>query len=55
MKRVVAYVDGFNLYFGLKHSGFKRYSFPIPSSSRTASCCSARPHGAEPNRKHPHA
>ena len=25
MKRVVAYVDGFNLYFGLKHSGFKRY------------------------------
>lgn len=25
MERVVAYVDGFNLYFGLKHSGFKRY------------------------------
>lgn len=25
MQRVMAYVDGFNLYFGLKHSGFKRY------------------------------
>jgi len=25
VERVVAYVDGFNLYFGLKHSGFKRY------------------------------
>lgn len=25
MHRVMAYVDGFNLYFGLKDSGFKRY------------------------------
>lgn len=25
MLRVMAYVDGFNLYFGLKDSGFKRY------------------------------
>lgn len=25
MQRVIAYVDGFNLYFGLKQSGFKRY------------------------------
>jgi hypothetical protein len=25
MLRVVAYVDGFNLYFGLKATGFKRY------------------------------
>lgn len=25
MKRVTLYADGFNLYFGLKHSGFKRY------------------------------
>lgn len=25
MARVIAYVDGFNLYFGLKDSGFKRY------------------------------
>lgn len=25
MRRVMAYVDGFNLYFGLKGSGFKRY------------------------------
>lgn len=25
MQRVIAYVDGFNLYFGLKHSNFKRY------------------------------
>ena len=25
MQRVMAYVDGFNLYFGLKDSSFKRY------------------------------
>jgi len=25
MTRVASYVDGFNLYFGLKHSGFKRH------------------------------
>lgn len=25
MSRVAAYVDGFNLYFGLKEAGFKRY------------------------------
>lgn len=25
MQRLIAYVDGFNLYFGLKHSGFKRF------------------------------
>jgi len=25
MDRVIAYVDGFNLYFGLKDSGWKRY------------------------------
>jgi hypothetical protein len=25
MQRVTAYVDGFNLYFGLKDSSFKRY------------------------------
>lgn len=25
MTRVMAYVDGFNLYFGLKAAGFKRY------------------------------
>lgn len=25
MQRVIAYVDGFNLYFGLKQSGFRRY------------------------------
>lgn len=25
MDRVVAYIDGFNLYFGMKDSGFKRY------------------------------
>ena len=25
MERVIAYVDGFNLYFGLKVAGFKRY------------------------------
>lgn len=25
MARVIAYIDGFNLYFGLKASGFKRY------------------------------
>ena len=24
-KRVLAYVDGFNLYFGLKDSGWQRY------------------------------
>src|SRR5690606_28211298 len=24
MARVIAYVDGFNLYFGLKNAGFKR-------------------------------
>ena len=23
--RVIAYVDGFNLYFGLRYSGYKRY------------------------------
>ncbi|WP_312263197.1 hypothetical protein [Candidatus Igneacidithiobacillus taiwanensis] len=26
MQRVMAYVDGFNLYFGLKDSGFLRFS-----------------------------
>lgn len=25
MKRVAVYIDGFNLYFGLKHAHFKRY------------------------------
>jgi hypothetical protein len=25
MKRVIAYIDGFNLYFGLKDKGWKRY------------------------------
>lgn len=25
MKRVVSYIDGFNLYFGLKDKGWKRY------------------------------
>ena len=25
MKRVIAYIDGFNLYFGLKHSGMRRF------------------------------
>lgn len=25
MQRVIAYIDGFNLYFGLKDAGFKRY------------------------------
>jgi len=25
LERVIAYVDGFNLYFGLKESGFQRY------------------------------
>lgn len=25
MERVAAYIDGFNLYFGLKNAGFKRY------------------------------
>ena len=25
MKRVIAYVDGFNLYFGLKSKGWQRY------------------------------
>lgn len=25
MQRVISCVDGFNLYFGLKHSNFKRY------------------------------
>ena len=25
MQRVIAYVDGFNLYFGLKDSQFKKY------------------------------
>lgn len=25
MTRVVAYVDGFNLYFGLKEAGFRRF------------------------------
>src|SRR5688572_28000914 len=25
MERVIAYVDGFNLYFGLKSSGLRRY------------------------------
>lgn len=25
MRRVIAYIDGFNLYFGLKESGWKRY------------------------------
>lgn len=25
MSRVIAYVDGFNLYFGLKHKGWKKY------------------------------
>jgi uncharacterized LabA/DUF88 family protein len=32
MERVVAYVDGFNLYFGLKHAGFKRYYWLDPAS-----------------------
>ncbi|MFN3595559.1 MAG: NYN domain-containing protein, partial [Thiobacillaceae bacterium] len=27
MQRVMAYVDGFNLHFGLKDSGFKRYDW----------------------------
>lgn len=25
MKRVIVYIDGFNLYFGLKSKGWKRY------------------------------
>jgi len=25
MTRVISYIDGFNLYFGLKHKGWKRY------------------------------
>ena len=25
MQRVITYVDGFNLYFGLKSKGWKRY------------------------------
>lgn len=25
MSRVICYIDGFNLYFGLKHKGWKRY------------------------------
>ncbi len=25
IERVIAYVDGFNLYFGLKEAGWKRY------------------------------
>lgn len=25
MQRVISYIDGFNLYFGLEHSGHKRY------------------------------
>lgn len=25
MNRVIAYIDGFNLYFGLKSKGFKKY------------------------------
>lgn len=25
MNRVISYIDGFNLYFGLKHKGWKRY------------------------------
>jgi hypothetical protein len=25
MERVIAYVDGFNLYFGLKSKGWQRY------------------------------
>jgi hypothetical protein len=25
MERVIAYVDGFNLYFGLKEAGYERY------------------------------
>jgi hypothetical protein len=24
-KRVIAYIDGFNLYFGLRDSGYRRY------------------------------
>jgi hypothetical protein len=28
MERVVAYIDGFNLYFGLKQKGWKRYYWP---------------------------
>ena len=25
MERVIAYIDGFNLYYGLKSSGWRRY------------------------------
>ena len=25
MNRVISYIDGFNLYFGLKDKGWKRY------------------------------
>lgn len=25
MSRVIVYIDGFNLYFGLKDAGFKRF------------------------------
>lgn len=25
MQRVITYIDGFNLYFGLKQAGLKRY------------------------------
>ena len=25
MKRVIAYIDGFNLYFGLRHKGWRKY------------------------------
>jgi hypothetical protein len=32
VERVVAYVDGFNLYFGLKRSGFKRYYWLDPTA-----------------------
>jgi uncharacterized LabA/DUF88 family protein len=32
MERVITYVDGFNLYFGLKHAGFKRYYWLDPAA-----------------------
>ena len=30
MIRIAAYIDGFNLYFGLKHKGWKKYYWLDP-------------------------
>ena len=34
-RRVIAYIDGFNLYFGLKDSGWRRYWLDVSKLARS--------------------